>query len=564
MSASGTNPLLAFTPDPAEFALEWLPDRDAVGGALRPFRLTSARFPDGDVRTYGLFALPPGSGPFPAILHIHGGGQTASPENLAYFTSRGYAAMSFDWTGITPQREAALVTSFPPSCPSPEDYLAQLGRQDIGVNRLYLAWRAARSCLALLRSLEGVDAARIGLHGISWGGFLTWLVNGTDSGIRCAVPVYGTGGLHWPGHIRSQIWAAMPAAARRTWLDCLEPRSYAQRQSGAVLHLNGSNDFFGGVDVLTELLPLLNCDWRLDLTPNTNHHVAATSSHLADAWFEHYLKDGTPLPPAPALRVEVETGGALRVLACGDRAHLTLWYSYGDAAHGDRCWCPANHWEPTLSGEHCLSLPAVGQTWLFVREFDPVRQTTQCSLPICLDAPTPARRPRQALSLYAPGAHDGLGNGGSTELYGGTNLEDDIDLTTDGLTARAAGGAINQIILRTPLRFGTSAASPRSVLELDLAGTESLRIDCLCGTTIQPDTYWRTLQPPAAGVVAITTAEFESVTTAGKPLTDFRRVRALVLSGQSRAGERLCIRRIRWVTVARDTVSAKDTTATPH
>ena len=39
--------------------------------------------------------------------------------------------------------------------------------------------------------------------------------------------------------------------ARRTWLQCLEPRSYAQRQHGAILHLNGSNDFFGGVDVLT-------------------------------------------------------------------------------------------------------------------------------------------------------------------------------------------------------------------------------------------------------------------------------------------------------------------------
>jgi dipeptidyl aminopeptidase/acylaminoacyl peptidase len=93
MNSHPANPLLSFTPDLAEFAVEWLPKRAAAGCTLRPFRLTSARFPDGDVQTYGLFALPAGHGPFPAILHIHGGGQTASPENIAYFTARGYGAM---------------------------------------------------------------------------------------------------------------------------------------------------------------------------------------------------------------------------------------------------------------------------------------------------------------------------------------------------------------------------------------------------------------------------------------------------------------------------------------
>ncbi len=37
----------------------------------------------------------------------------------------------------------------------------------------FLAACAVRSCLALLDSLPEVDRERIGVYGISWGGFIT-------------------------------------------------------------------------------------------------------------------------------------------------------------------------------------------------------------------------------------------------------------------------------------------------------------------------------------------------------------------------------------------------------
>ena len=48
---------------------------------------------------------------------------------------------------------------------------------------------------SLLRTFPEVDAGRIGLTGISWGGYLTCLTAGVDPRFRLAVPVYGCGNL---------------------------------------------------------------------------------------------------------------------------------------------------------------------------------------------------------------------------------------------------------------------------------------------------------------------------------------------------------------------------------
>jgi hypothetical protein len=73
-----------FCPEPSSFDLEWLEPVVEAGVTLRPFRMTTFQLPDGPVRTYGMVGFPEGLGPFPAILHIHGGCQTVSRGNLLY------------------------------------------------------------------------------------------------------------------------------------------------------------------------------------------------------------------------------------------------------------------------------------------------------------------------------------------------------------------------------------------------------------------------------------------------------------------------------------------------
>ncbi|MEI6150584.1 MAG: hypothetical protein WCS01_15910, partial [bacterium] len=119
------NPLREFCPDPSSFSLEWLEPVVEAGVTLRPFRMTTFQLPDGPVRTYGMVGFPEGRGPFPAILHIHGGCQTVSRSNLLYNIRHGYAAMSFDWGfwGTEPAR-----TAYPESIPPVFDLLVTLER----------------------------------------------------------------------------------------------------------------------------------------------------------------------------------------------------------------------------------------------------------------------------------------------------------------------------------------------------------------------------------------------------------------------------------------------------
>ena len=49
---------------------------------------------------------------------------------------------------------------------------------------------------SLLASRPEVDSSRIGITGISWGGYLTCIVAGIDDRLKVAVPVYGCGFLH--------------------------------------------------------------------------------------------------------------------------------------------------------------------------------------------------------------------------------------------------------------------------------------------------------------------------------------------------------------------------------
>jgi len=545
MSCRAGNPLRAFEPDQSTFDLEWIDSWDQDGIRLKSFRLTTAHLSDGEVRTYGVVAFPAGAGPFPGILHIHGGGQTASPENAVHFARLGFVTLSFDWTGLTPEREPATVTTYPAGYVAGATPLQQLDEQGLERNRLFLAVKASRCCLTLLGSLDGVDPERIGIYGISWGGFLTWLVNGVDPRAKCAVPVYGTGGLHWPGHIWNHQWAGISEAARAAWIRFLEPRSYALTQASPVLHIDGTNDFFGGVDVMAELLPMVLPECRVDLSPNANHHFESGGARLVEQWFAHYLQGGEDIPASPTLRVLQATPEQVKVEASGAPEALELWYSCGPLPHKSRCWQRARSWERVGPETLVMELPVRGETWLFVRERWPQRGVTLCSFPVCIDAPdsTPTNPARAAEAIYSGDSIDGLGSAGSTEILGANTLADLCD-ATDGLAAKQAGGDLLPVVMRLPAAPAGRPPPGAGAVSASVSGAASLQIDCLCGDGVLTEVYTRRLAYPEDGEVTVGRAEFRGAD--GSVLPDMAQIRAFVLSGASRANELLRIREITW------------------
>jgi dienelactone hydrolase len=77
---------------------------------------------------------------------------------------------------------------------------------------------------SLLRSLAGVDADKVGVMGISWGGVITSTVIGIDERFAFAIPTYGCGDLAEAGNqygralgsnqVYRQVWDPMVRMAR--------------------------------------------------------------------------------------------------------------------------------------------------------------------------------------------------------------------------------------------------------------------------------------------------------------------------------------------------------------
>ncbi len=528
------NPLRNFCPDPSRFDLEWLEPVMEAGVTLRPFRITTFKLPDGPVRTYGIFGCPEGRGPFPAILHIHGGCQTASRSNLRYNIRRGYAAMTFDW-GFWGADSAC--TSYPDSIPPAFDPLVTCARHDVTHTYPFLAACAARCCLALLASREEVDRERIGLYGISWGGFITWLVNGTDGIPKCAVPIYGTGGLYWPGNSDNAEWARTPEAVRREWIRCLEPAGYAYTQRAPVLHLNGANDFFGGFDTAAQLLPAIPTDWRCDYTPNVNHGFDAGSRLTMEAWFDHHLRGGPPVPAAPPVRVIVTGDSSIRVETEGSMDTLAVWASFGSARHPLRCWGEHKAWQRTDSGGLSCDLTVTGDAWIFVRFTDQQTGLTLSSTPVCLSMPRANVLPDPV--LFGPNRLDGWGFQYTVEPEAAGSLASEVTFDSNGLTFRSDCERRLSLLFFGMNRPESRPPPETDLLLIELEGCAWPGLSCVAGASYE----WKVENPPD-GVHRLTADQFRD--SNGAPLPGFEHVAYMVAWPLPRVGAMARIRRMEW------------------
>jgi hypothetical protein len=223
--------------------------------------------------------------------------------------------LSFDWFGPTAARPAAVTTVFPASIPQIDDRTVPVERA-----RIFHVVQMARRGLSLLASRPEVAGGRLGVFGISWGGFVTWLVNGLDPRVRAAIPVFGSG-----------ITAA-PTAGDRAWRAAFQPEHFVTAAHGPVLFLNGTNDFFGHVPDARRLCGRLPVAHRVLLAPNENHGLWPEMLPTAMAWWDHHLKDGPALPAGPRL-VLAQAGGQVRVAVVDPEAvRVAVYFSYGTPA----------------------------------------------------------------------------------------------------------------------------------------------------------------------------------------------------------------------------------------
>jgi dienelactone hydrolase len=203
-------------------------------------------------RVFAWIGIPPkpvGGGLVPGVVLIHGGNGTAYADWVRLWNSRGYAAIAMDTSGATP---GAAPTSSPVrhafGGPSGWGGLSQI---DEPTQDQWAFHAVADVILAhsLLRSNPNVDAQRIGVTGISWGGFLTCLAASADARFKFAAPVYGCGFLADNSAWLSNFKAMGPTRTER-WVKLWDPSSYLASATMPFLWVTGSNDFFFPLDSL--------------------------------------------------------------------------------------------------------------------------------------------------------------------------------------------------------------------------------------------------------------------------------------------------------------------------
>jgi dienelactone hydrolase len=251
-------------------------------------------FEEHPTRVFAYYARPKeGEGPFPAMLLVHGGGGKAFPEWARLWAERGYAALAMDLAGRGPDGERLADGG-----PDQDDQTKFRSFTDDEVDQTW-AYHAVAAAIrggSLLASREEVDADRIGITGISWGGYLTCIVAGLDDRLKVAVPVYGCGYL-----AEDSVWKPtfdrMPADERKRWVDNFDPSNYLSGVRCPVLFVNGTNDYSYPLDSWQKSYALVPGRVDLCLKVRMPHsHPDGWSPAEIGIYVDSILKNGRPLP----------------------------------------------------------------------------------------------------------------------------------------------------------------------------------------------------------------------------------------------------------------------------
>ena len=114
---------------------------------------------------------------------VHGGGGSAFKNWVQEWNARGYAAISIAVEGQTDNRVGKAWQSHEWAGPK-RNGIYHDSAESLQNQWMYHAVADTILANSLIRSIDGVDASRVGILGISWGGVITSTVIGIDDRFR--------------------------------------------------------------------------------------------------------------------------------------------------------------------------------------------------------------------------------------------------------------------------------------------------------------------------------------------------------------------------------------------
>ena len=227
----------------------------------------------------------------PGIVLVHGGGGTAFKEWAEHWAKKGYVALAMDLSGNGPKGRLS------DGAPDQADEVKFHNFSEAQASEMwtYHAVAAVARGNSLLRSLPDVNPERIGITGISWGGYLTCIVAGIDPRFKVAVPVYGCGFLGDNSAWKDGSLARMTPESRALWLRLFDPSQYLGNVRRPILFVNGTSDFAYPLDSYQKSYRLVPAKWRhVSVAVNRPHGHYWTFPEV-DAFVDSVLIGNAPL-----------------------------------------------------------------------------------------------------------------------------------------------------------------------------------------------------------------------------------------------------------------------------
>src|ERR1041384_736572 len=148
---------------------------------------------------------------------------------------------------------------------------------------------------SLLASLPEVDARRIGVTGISWGGYVTCIVADVDDRLKCAVPVYGSGFL-WEDSAWLEEFERLGQAEAKHWCDFFDPSKYLPGVRCPILFVNRPTDLHYRLAVHQKSRRLVPGGHDLHMDIRLAHsHPAGWAPKEIGLFADSILRNGKPL-----------------------------------------------------------------------------------------------------------------------------------------------------------------------------------------------------------------------------------------------------------------------------
>lgn len=297
--APGSTKTLPISPESFRHVPETYPAEGIAAEGVTAMFIAGPDWKGKPTRIFAWYGKPPeaANAKVPAMVLIHGGGGTAFERWVKFWNGRGYAAIAIDTCGCIPRGTYGNWQRHEHGGPPGWDAGFSQLDQPVTDQWTYHAVVAAGLAHSLIRSFPEVDAGRIGVTGISWGGYLTCIVAGVDQRFRFAVPVYGCGFL-----ADDSAWLPtfekLGPEKTRAWTALWDPSVYLPRATMPFLWINGTNDFAYPMDSWKKSYRLPRSDRSLCLRIRMphGHERAAENPPEIQAFSDALLKAGKPLP----------------------------------------------------------------------------------------------------------------------------------------------------------------------------------------------------------------------------------------------------------------------------